>query len=90
MNPVGASCWRGLGRGAGDAGFDRLRAEGERYARRLHDAGALVEHYDVPRADHGYDMNDTGKARRTYTLIARRVRQAVPPAAPAPTDPATD
>lgn len=64
--------------------FDRLHAEGQRYAQRLHKAGALVEHRDVPRADHGYDINDLDKARQTYALIARRVTQATQPSTPAP------
>ncbi|MBB3725472.1 alpha/beta hydrolase fold domain-containing protein [Nonomuraea dietziae] len=66
------------------AAFDRLRAEGERYARRLRQAGALVEHRDVPQADHGYDLNDADKARQTYAVIARRVRQATQPSTPVP------
>jgi len=63
--------------------FDRLHAEGRRYAERLRKAGALAEHYDVPRADHAYDMNDADKARQTYALIARYLRQARQPSAPA-------
>jgi acetyl esterase len=59
------------------AQFDLLRAEGERYAERLRTNGALVEHHDVPGADHGYDMSDDDKARTSYALIARQVRQAV-------------
>lgn len=59
------------------AEFDLLKAEGERYAGRLREAGALVEHHDVPKADHGYDGTDDEKAREVYALIARRVRQAV-------------
>ncbi|GAA3469224.1 alpha/beta hydrolase fold domain-containing protein [Nonomuraea roseola] len=64
--------------------FDRLRAEGERYAQRLRQAGALVEHRDVQQADHGYDMNDAGKARQTYAVIARCVRQATQSSPPVP------
>lgn len=59
------------------AEFDLLRGEGERYADRLRRAGALVEHHDVPGADHGYDTADDEKARKAYALIARQVRQAV-------------
>ncbi|MBB6348030.1 alpha/beta hydrolase fold domain-containing protein [Nonomuraea muscovyensis] len=59
--------------------FDRLHAEGTRYAQRLAAAGALVEHRDVPQADHGYDMNDADKAGQTYALIARCLRQAAEP-----------
>ncbi|WP_406481252.1 alpha/beta hydrolase [Streptomyces sp. NBC_01615] len=59
------------------AEFDLLKAEGERYSERLQRAGALVEHHDVPQADHGYDGKDDVKAREVYALIARHVRQAV-------------
>jgi len=63
------------------AEYDLLKTEGARYAERLRQAGALVEHYDVPEADHGYDGTDDEKARRVYALIARQVRQAVNPEA---------
>jgi acetyl esterase len=56
--------------------YDRLHAEGKRYAQRLSKAGALVEHRDVLGADHGYDLNDAGKARETYALIARCIKRA--------------
>jgi len=56
--------------------LDRLRDEGVRYARRLREVGALVEHWDVPQADHGYDMDDLDKARQTYASIARHITQA--------------
>lgn len=59
------------------AEFDLLKAEGEHYAGRLRKAGALVEHYDVAKADHGYDGMDDDKAREVYALIARQVRRAV-------------
>jgi acetyl esterase len=62
--------------------FDLLRAEGERYADRLREAGALVEHVDVSRADHGYDIKDAQRAREIYGLIARHVRRATSPQAP--------
>jgi acetyl esterase len=58
------------------AEFDRLHAEGKRYAERLAQAGALLEHRDVPGADHGYDIGDQEKARETYALIARRIRES--------------
>ncbi|MFI6339311.1 alpha/beta hydrolase fold domain-containing protein [Streptomyces sp. NPDC050535] len=58
------------------AEYDLLKAEGEQYADRLREAGALVEHHDVPKADHGYDGTDDVKAREVYALIARHVRQA--------------
>jgi acetyl esterase/lipase len=69
--------------------LDRLHDEGKRYAQRLRAAGALVEHHDVPQADHGYDMSDTDKARQTYALIARCIKQATEGPAPAPTRPST-
>lgn len=56
--------------------YDRLRAEGERYAERLRAVGALVEHRDVPGADHGFDVNDTELARDIYALIADHVTRA--------------
>ncbi|KIH99550.1 carboxylesterase [Streptomonospora alba] len=62
--------------------YDRLRAEGERYARRLGEVGALVENHEVAAADHAYDMSDAAKARRIYALIARRVDRAVRPPEP--------
>ena len=37
---------------------------------------ALVEHYDVPKADHGYDVKDVETARQVYALIAHHVRQS--------------
>ncbi|MFE9444738.1 alpha/beta hydrolase fold domain-containing protein [Streptomyces sp. NPDC006602] len=56
---------------------DLLRAEAESYADRLRKTGALVGHHDVAGSDHGYDGSDDDKARETYALIARRVREAV-------------
>ena len=61
------------------AEYDRLGPEGRRYAERLRAVGALVEHHDVPGADHGYDVTDTEAARRAYAVIARRVREATRP-----------
>lgn len=58
------------------AEYDLLRNEATRYAGRLKAAGALVEHHDVPGADHGYDATDDEKARTTYALMARHIRQA--------------
>lgn len=52
---------------------DRLHAEGLRYAERLRGAGALLEHRDVPGADHGYDTKDLAGAREIYGTIARRI-----------------
>lgn len=56
--------------------YDRLRAEGARYAQRLSAAGALVEHYEVLAADHGYDATRLDLARTTYELIADHLRRA--------------
>jgi acetyl esterase len=55
--------------------LDRLRGDGEAYARRLLAVGALVAHLDIPGVDHGYDMNDLDTARRTYAFIAERLRE---------------
>jgi acetyl esterase len=54
--------------------FDRLHPEGLRYAQRLQQAGALLEHIDVPQADHAYDMSDPDKAREIYARIADHIR----------------
>ncbi|MPY61177.1 alpha/beta hydrolase fold domain-containing protein [Streptomyces spongiae] len=59
------------------AEYDLLRAEGRRYAERLAKAGALAEHHDVPKVDHGYDLQDAEAARPVYALIADHVRRAV-------------
>ncbi|MEU5295366.1 alpha/beta hydrolase [Streptomyces umbrinus] len=61
------------------AEYDLLRAEGVRYADRLREAGALLDHYDVPGADHGYDQKDAETARDVYALIAAHVRRATTP-----------
>jgi acetyl esterase len=58
---------------------DRLHAEGQRYSERLREAGALLEHRDVPDADHAYDMSDINKAREIYALIARHIKQTTQP-----------
>lgn len=54
--------------------FDPLHAEGLRYAQRLREAGALLEHIDVSQADHAYDMSDLGKAREIYERIADHLK----------------
>ncbi|QVQ50882.1 alpha/beta hydrolase fold domain-containing protein [Spiractinospora alimapuensis] len=61
--------------------YDLLRAEGQRYARRLRDVGALAEHCDVPGADHGFDVRDLELARAIYALIADHLTQADAPRA---------
>ena len=61
------------------AEYDLLRAEGVRYAERLREAGALLDHYDVPGVDHGYDQKDAETARGVYALIAAHVRRATTP-----------
>jgi acetyl esterase len=59
--------------------YDCLRADGQRYAQRLEQAGALVEHRDVPEADHAYDMNDAEKAHQMYAWIASCIKKATQP-----------
>ena len=61
------------------AELDLLRAEGDRYAERLRQSGALVEHHVVLGADHGYDGQDDDRAREVYALIARHVQNATRP-----------
>lgn len=61
------------------AEYDLLRAEGVRYAERLRGAGALLDHYDVPEVDHGYDQKDAETARGVYAQIAAHVRRATTP-----------
>ncbi|MCV2396169.1 alpha/beta hydrolase [Actinotalea sp. M2MS4P-6] len=59
--------------------LDRLHDEDVRYADRLRDGGALVEHIDLPGADHGYTVR--GGTRElvsdVYARIARHVVEAV-------------
>jgi acetyl esterase/lipase len=59
------------------AELDLLRDEGDRYAERLRQAGALVQHHVVPGADHAYDGDDHDLARQVYALIAGQVGAAV-------------
>jgi acetyl esterase/lipase len=59
------------------AELDLLRDEGDRYAERLRQCGALVQHHVVPGADHAYDGDDDELAREVYALIARQVGAAV-------------
>lgn len=55
---------------------DILRAEAQRYADRLRDAGSLLAYREVADVDHGYDLNDDEKARQQYALIAADIQQA--------------
>ncbi|MEU6252629.1 alpha/beta hydrolase [Streptomyces sp. NPDC047043] len=64
------------------AEFDLLKAEAVAYTDRLRTVGALVAHHDVAGADHGYDTSDDERARNTYALIARHIRQVVNAEAP--------
>jgi len=59
------------------AELDLLQEEGDRYAERLAEVGAQVEHHVVAGADHGYDGTDDEKALQTYALIARHLREPV-------------
>lgn len=54
---------------------DRLHDEGEHYARKLDEAGALLEHVDLPGQDHGYNLLTADRAviEHVYALIARHV-----------------
>ena len=61
------------------AEHDRLRNEARRYAARLDTVGALVEYYEVPGVDHGYNiMSDAADVtRRSYARIVEHVRSAI-------------
>ena len=61
------------------AEHDRLRDEARRYAARLDAVGALAEYYEVPGADHGYNIMSDAQdiTRRSYAHIADHVRRAV-------------
>ncbi len=58
------------------AEYDVLRDEARRYGDRLRGFGALVEYREVPGADHGYDVSDDLRARKTYAFIADHLRVA--------------
>lgn len=63
------------------AEYDRLRAEGARYAQKLDAAGVLVAHHEVAGLDHGYNiMSETARAvtatRATYDMLSAYVQQA--------------
>jgi acetyl esterase/lipase len=59
------------------AADDLLQAEGQRYAERLRDAGALIAYHEVRGADHAYDVRDPELARQTYALIAQLLKRAI-------------
>ncbi|OBJ55659.1 alpha/beta hydrolase [Mycobacterium sp. 1423905.2] len=60
------------------AEHDRLRDEGRRYADKLDAVGALVEYYEVPGVDHGYNIMSeaTDITVRSYAHIAEHVVHA--------------
>lgn len=60
------------------AEHDRLRNEGRRYADKLDAVGALVEYYEVPGVDHGYNIMSEAVdvTRRAYAHIAEHVARA--------------
>lgn len=55
---------------------DILRREAARYADRLAEAGALVEHSDVPGVDHGYDAHDDDVCEATYRSFGEHIARA--------------
>jgi acetyl esterase len=57
---------------------DRLRDEAHRYAQKLGAAAALVEYYEVPGVDHGYNIMSpaTDVTSTAYAHIAEHVRRA--------------
>jgi len=60
------------------AELDRLRDEGEAYARKLDAAGSLVDHHDVAGVDHGYNiLGDSEEVTRwMYDFIGEHVAKA--------------
>lgn len=61
------------------AEFDRLRAEGKRYADKLEAVGSLAEYVEVRGVDHGYNImsNATETTRQMYDLITGHVKRAI-------------
>ncbi|WP_030160577.1 alpha/beta hydrolase [Glycomyces sp. NRRL B-16210] len=53
---------------------DILRDEGARYAARLREAGALVEHLDLPDVGHGFNL--LGASRDVVLSVYERIAQA--------------
>lgn len=56
------------------AEHDVLRAEGDRYAKRLQEAGVETIHEVTPRADHYFLSADLTRARATMAMIATAIR----------------
>ena len=54
---------------------DSLRADGDRYAQRLREAGVEVLHDMTPGADHYFLTQDQPRARQTMALVAAEVRK---------------
>ena len=57
---------------------DRLRDEAAAYARKLDAAGSIVDYYDVPGVDHGYNILGDSKeiTEQVYNFIADHVASA--------------
>ncbi|HUR75980.1 MAG TPA: alpha/beta hydrolase [Sporichthya sp.] len=62
------------------AELDSLRADGDRYAARLGQAGVPVQHDVTPGVDHYFLTQDPGRARQTMAMIAAAIAGAAPPA----------
>jgi acetyl esterase len=59
--------------------FDSLRADGDRYAARLREAGIAVRHDVTPGVDHYFLTQDPIRARQTMAMIAAAVAGTHPP-----------
>ena len=63
------------------AGYDPLRDEGAKFAKRLADAGVDVEYRDYPGAFHGFaGMFNLESARQSFAFIQERLAAALEPA----------
>lgn len=58
------------------AAHDILRNEAVRYAERLDAVGALIEHRDVPGADHGYDAHSDDLCEEIYRFFGGHIARA--------------